>query len=451
MSLPPFLLSKFAPFPTTLVGDNIIFYIEFTLNNTVTITSFSDSLPPLPSGAPWTIVDPSLANFFDITGSVGSQSLVILQTPLSSIAANTYSCGVTAVAGIAEVDTDVKNTVTLNYTIGGVQFHGTASGSTHINPSVSSISLTKKTTSDNVTPGDPINFEIELIVEGNPKITSFSDPLPAPSGGVWQILTQNTLNFFIITGSPGTQFLEINPSLLPNPIAAGTYNVTIVANTNVNDAGETFTNGITMVYVANGATLIATASAQARVAVCIHKSSMIRLAGGEEMGISELEPNQEIMGADGIVSALIEAVPCWVIDNNNVTLPCVIFEQDSLGPGVPSKRFAVDHGHPIATQEEYSKNGNKSLRPAISYLNESKTIYCTLWNEVSSLLPGENRRFDIIMKDDSCKAYIANGIVVQARQDRKEPGYPYIFDDMENDIVLNLPVLTQCSKHNKIV
>ena len=28
-------------------------------------------------------------------------------------------------------------------------------------------------------------------------------------------------------------------------------------------------------------------------------------------------------------------------------------------------------------------------------------------------------------EDDSCKAYVANGIVVQARQNRKEPGYSY--------------------------
>lgn len=34
-------------------------------------------------------------------------------------------------------------------------------------------------------------------------------------------------------------------------------------------------------------------------------------------------------------------------------------------------------------------------------------------------------RYDIIMNENSCKAYIANGIVVQARQERKIPGYNY--------------------------
>ena len=434
MSLPT-TITKVAASPNVLVGDPIIFTVEFKMDDTVTISNFTDSLPTLPSGAPWTIQAQNPPNTFQITGS----NLTVIPN-LPHIPAGTYNVTVQAIAGIADLGTSVVNSASVGYFLhqGGPIVTIDASASVN----VPLITLTKSTTSTNVAPGNPINFEIKLVIDGVVGITTFTDPLPVPSGGPWQITAENPVNFFQITGSPGTQFLEINPMLIPGIIALGTYSATIEAKTNINDAGSVFTNEAKMDYTIDDETSSTSSSAQATVAVCIHKSSMILLADGGEIGISELKPGQEIMSADGNVSALIEAVPCWTVDNDNVSTHCVIFEQNSLGPGVPSKRFAVDHGHPIATQEEYLKNGNKSLRPAVTYLNNNNTIYCTIWSEVASLLPGENRRFDIIMKDDSCKAYIANGIVVQARQNRKDPGYEYVSNDLREEIILNVPVLT---------
>jgi len=48
----------------------------------------------------------------------------------------------------------------------------------------------------------------------------------------------------------------------------------------------------------------------------------------------------------------------------------------------------------------------------------------TQFERVNSEL--KNRRYDLIMKNSSCKAYIANGVVVQARQNRGSPGYSYV-------------------------
>ena len=293
-------------------------------------------------------------------------------------------------------------------------------------------SITKTTTSVNVNPGDPINFNVKFTVSlANVQFLSFSDPLPGlngPTPGSYSISSQSTpWGSFSITGTAPVQNLVFTPG--PGFMITGFYDVVVTATTTVGpDDGQTFPNTAILTYRFNTNTVtLPPASATASVVVCIHKTSMIQLADGQELGISDLLPGQEIMSADGSVSQIIESVPCWITDKNNVCGKAVIFEPDSLGPGVPSKRFAIDPGHPMALPEDYKKHGNEALRPAKTYLDEieNKEIYLTMWDKVSSLLPGENRRYDIVMKDDSCKAYIANGIVVKARQNRVEPGYSY--------------------------
>jgi hypothetical protein len=300
----------------------------------------------------------------------------------------------------------------------------------------SPITLTKLSTSTNVTPGTPVSFQLSFTVSSNGVsfvLTSFTDSLPALTGGLpWTITTQSPNGFFIITGATGSQNLGITDSL-PLSISPGTYSVTLSADTNMSDAGDVLTNTATMVIQIggdDGITQNITASANASVAVCIHGSSMIKLANGREMEISKLQPGELIIGADGKVTSVVEAVPCWAGVHDKFFGNCVIFERDSLGPGVPSIRFAVDAGHPICTQEAYKKNGVKSLQPAKSYLdqtqgNEDEGIYVRTWDAVASLMPGKNIRFDLLMTHDSCKMYIANEIVVQARQERRVPGYQY--------------------------
>lgn len=52
--------------------------------------------------------------------------------------------------------------------------------------------------------------------------------------------------------------------------------------------------------------------------------------------------------------------------------------------------------------------------PAKFYLDR-KGIHANSWYYVQFLLPGDNMRYNLIMDDNSCKAYIANGI--EARQE----------------------------------
>lgn len=291
----------------------------------------------------------------------------------------------------------------------------------------SPVTLTNTTTSVNVPPGTPVSFVVTITVaEGETPFNaiSFTDPLPSlASGSAWTIATQSPSGFFTITGAVGSQNLALTTPL-PSQFAPGSYTVTLTANTTVSDAGETLPSTATMTIQIEGSDGISqniSATATASVAVCIHKSSLIKLANGLEIEIYRLRPGEEIMGADGRITKIVDVVPCW-IDNKGT---CVIFEPNSLGLGVPSKRFAVDAGHPVCSPDEYINNGHKFTRVAKSYIGQNSGIYATTWDKVESLLPGENQRYDIIMPNDSCKAYIANGVVVQARQSRKDVGYLY--------------------------
>ena len=291
----------------------------------------------------------------------------------------------------------------------------------------SPVTLTNTTTSVNVPPGTPVSFVVTITVAAGEtpfNAVSFTDPLPSlASGSAWTIATQSPSGFFTITGAVGSQNLALTTTL-PSQIAPGTYTVTLTANTTLSDAGETLPSTATMTIQIEGPTGISqniSATATASVAVCIHKSSLVKLANGLEIEIFKLRPGEEIMGADGRITKIVDSVPCWVENKGT----CVIFEPNSLGLGVPSKRFAVDSGHPVCSPDEYINNGHKFTKVAKSYIGQNSGIYGTTWDKVESLLPGENQRYDIIMPDDSCKAYIANGVVVQARQSRKDVGYLY--------------------------
>lgn len=290
--------------------------------------------------------------------------------------------------------------------------------------------LTKSSTSMNVTPGIPVSFDMSFTVAANGVpfvLNSFSDSLPPLiSRSAWIITTKNPEGFFTIINTAASQQLTINDRL-PITLAPGTYSATISANTTMADAGSVFSNITTMQIQIGGATGLnqsIISSATASVAICIHGSSRIKLANGEEIEISKIQPGEKILGGDDNISPVIEAVPCWAGIKNKIFTDCVIFEPNSISEGVPNYRLAIDPGHPICTPEEYLKEGNKALKPAKSYLKE-KSIYTVKWNKVAALLPGENRRYDIIMSEDSCKTYIANGMVIQARKTRQQPGYKY--------------------------
>lgn len=281
----------------------------------------------------------------------------------------------------------------------------------------------KSTGSINVPPGSPISFLVSILIFTEDVIlTNFNDPLPLlPSGSQYVITSQSPLGFFsLVSGSGGTQTIIA----IPQPLASGSYTVTVTANTTGDDAGAVLPNTVNANFTVNGEPFSTSASATASVAICIHGSSLISLPNNEKIEISKLKPDQLILAANGKPTNIIDVVPCWTL--NDKCGNCIIFEKDSLGTGIPSARFAVDAGHPICTPYSYNLySGQIALTPAKFFVN-NKNIYIVKWEDVASLLPGENKRYDIIMKEDSCKAYIANGIIVKARQERKIPGYSYV-------------------------
>lgn len=288
-----------------------------------------------------------------------------------------------------------------------------------------SANLIKTSSGLNIIPGTPVSFAISLILgplQGQYTIFSLIDSLPPlASGSPWVI--SSISGPYNLTGPVGSQILSIPASTL---LGQGIYSVTITANTNIIDAGEVLSNTVfATVGFPGGSAVILQADATASIAICIHGSSKIKLDNDDNIEIRNIQPKQKIIAADGQISEIIEAVECWTGIDNKIFGNCIIFEKDSLGQGIPSERLAIDAGHPISTPDDYKKYGDSSLKPAKLYIDPKKGIYSVTWNLVETLLPGENKRYDLIMKDDSCKAYIANGLVVQARKDRKTPGYQY--------------------------
>lgn len=293
----------------------------------------------------------------------------------------------------------------------------------------SQVQVVKTTPIGDVIPGQTVFFTVTITVTGFMPFTynSFIDALPAAPGSTagWSISTQSPGGIFSITGTVPNQSLAIpNLSLL----VPGTYTATVAAIIDTATAPpvnipllNTATASITYAGL-NGYAQSVSASATATIAMCIHRSSLIKLADGNEIEIDKIEPNTAIVAADGSNVNIVSAIKCWVSDPHGGTGRCVVFEPDSIAPGVPTKRFGIDAGHPMAIPSEY--NDNHELKPAKEFINDT-TIYAGKWSDLGYLFEGENLRYDIIMPEDSCKAYFANGVVVKARQDRTEPGYSY--------------------------
>lgn len=139
----------------------------------------------------------------------------------------------------------------------------------------SPFSLSKTSTSTNVTPGTPVNFTIQIIVPSSSvsfEVTSFNDPLPALTSGLpWSIQTQSPIDFFVINGYAGSQNLALAQTL-PSPIPTGTYTVTISANTNIRDQNTFLVNNTSVSYQVGGESGInqtINATAYGSIAFCI--------------------------------------------------------------------------------------------------------------------------------------------------------------------------------------
>jgi hypothetical protein len=285
-------------------------------------------------------------------------------------------------------------------------------------------SITKTTTSVNVPFGTPISFDISLIINKDGpsyKLYSFTDNLPAlDSGNAWSITTQNHTGFFAITGSVGSQQLIVTETL-PRVVDPGTYTVTVSANTNGADAGDTRNNTSTAQIKFNGSSgLIQTksSSATASIALCIHGSSMIQMKDGQKR-IDQIQQGDQVLSGEKEYAKVKEVVQCW-LSFLGVDHDAIIFEPGSLSSMEdnefePSQRLIIDPGHPICTQKEFLENGYDALRPAGTYWEELKgnKIYTKKWTDIF-VQKEPSVRYDLIL-EDSYNTYIANGIVVRSR------------------------------------
>lgn len=297
------------------------------------------------------------------------------------------------------------------------------------------VRLQTTTLSETIQWGTPGKFTVSLALASRLQIpytfpdTFFADylPLPVPGqpGQVWTIDSQNSPPIFTMIYDPGLTFNVLGSSNL-NFASVGTYTATVQLPTLVENVGQEFVNNPSIrIQYAGTLNYIQTISSTASfiVELCIHRSSVIKLANGTEKEIDKIEPGTKIIAADSSVVKIIEAVRCQISDPDGNCGTCIVFEPDSIAPGIPSKRFGADAGHPIGMIDTYS--GNHMLKPAKEFINGS-TIYAAKWDSVADLFVGDNHRYDIVMPEDSCGAYIANGVVVKSRQSRMEPGYNYL-------------------------
>jgi hypothetical protein len=164
------------------------------------------------------------------------------------------------------------------------------------------------------------------------------------------------------------------------------------------------------------------------VVLCVYGSSQILLEGGKTIAIKEIKNGDMILDATGKLVTVEKVVKCWLGPNyseKGESQLVIVFEKDSLAPGVPTSTFAIDPKHPIATPTEYSKNGSVALKPANQFVKSDGTIKQINWDQIADMLPGENARYDLVLSKESCGAYIANGIVVKSRESYLTPGYEY--------------------------
>lgn len=203
---------------------------------------------------------------------------------------------------------------------------------------------------------------------------------------------------------------------------------------------------------------------------CVHETSLVNLPGSERRMIRDLKQGEWICLANGHLSRVKHVVACGT--RNPVSIfgenshMCLVFEPDSMAPGVPTARFAVDPGHPICDPRDYAAVGHLALRMARVWFSLAKpgSVIMTTWDQVEALLRsaaainpalalrgwknedpdksvqsvkdftnGRDRtdsekgplvRYDLILEDGPT-AYVANGVAVFSRFDIATAGYDH--------------------------
>lgn len=168
---------------------------------------------------------------------------------------------------------------------------------------------------------------------------------------------------------------------------------------------------------------------------CIHGDSEVTYvtAEGKEVprAIATIREGDYILNGVGAPAKVTRVVKCW--DKHpkwEYAHRCVVFPPDSLDKGIPTQKFIVDSGHPIATLSSFANDGLASMMPAGSFVNDDGkgSAYRSDWKKVANSEADTSTRYDLIIEGPSA-TYMANGLVVKARISLSNPGYHHEIAD----------------------
>lgn len=165
------------------------------------------------------------------------------------------------------------------------------------------------------------------------------------------------------------------------------------------------------------------------VLVCLHSDSLITTENGSQK-IKTLKDNIPILTPEDTFVPIKKVVQCWLKVNTNTQYhDAIVFEINSLGDNIPSSQLIIDPGHPMCLKSEYLQHGLSALKKAGEYLNNND-IYKIKWNDIKITESNTDNmiRYDLIL-EDSYPVYMANNVVVKARDDIYNAGYDHKYYD----------------------
>ncbi len=194
-----------------------------------------------------------------------------------------------------------------------------------------------------------------------------------------------------------------------------------------------------------------------RVAIChLLDGDHVRSAGAAaDVGAADDGSSSTTVAAWHCVKAV---VPCWL---KHPTMTdsfhrCLVFERDSIAPGVPRLRFTVDLGHPICSPADYAALGEAALKPAIAFyrrdgpaatagemrLTDWQTVYDEEEKAGDTNGPARSDavkslarcRYDLLLATPR-GTYVANGVVVASRVSLADAGYAHAGGVVERESV----------------
>jgi hypothetical protein len=237
---------------------------------------------------------------------------------------------------------------------------------------------------------------IEMSISVNPTTLAFSAMIGGPPP------TPQTLS---VTSSPPKVSFTVttDTTWLLASAPSGITDTTITVS--INDVGltpATYT-GHVIIQPADGSS-VSVLVTFALSAACIHQASLIQRP--PEYGhtpICELKKGDIVLGPAGQSMSVVDVVPCWLkLPQLTQYHTCVLF-----------------------APQEYALHGNSALKPAIEY-NQPQFSGVTIidWNKVAECIPGPNfMRYDLVLPEDSCGVYLADGLVIQGRKSILVAGY----------------------------